>query len=147
MAKSTKSSSPLANLPAHIQLVAEAAQSKKATGLTVLDLRKAGAFADFFVICSGQNTRQVKAIVDAIDEQLRKAGQRPSHIEGYDRAEWVLMDCFDFIVHVFTPTTRSFYGLERLWGEAIEIDLSKEDTSPPATAPQASPKRVRRASR
>ncbi len=127
MAKSSKSQSPLAALPREIRTVVEAAQSKKAQGLTVLDLRKAAAFADFFVICSGQTGRQVTAIVEAIEEALRKDGVRPSDVEGYERAEWVLMDCFDFIVHVFTPQTRAFYGLERLWGAAIEIDLSHEE--------------------
>lgn len=148
MAKSPKSQSPLAALPAHIRTVVEAARSKKAVGLTVLDLRAAGAFADFFVIGSGQTGRQVKAIVDAIEEALRKDGMRPSHVEGYERAEWVLIDCFDFLIHVFTPQTRAFYGLERLWGEAVEIDLS-EDETPAKAAParDAAPPAVKRARR
>jgi ribosome-associated protein len=152
MAKSSKSHASPAALPDHIMTVVEAARAKKAVGLTVLDLRSAGAFADFFVICSGQTGRQVKAIVDAIEEALKKAGVRPSHIEGYERAEWILVDCFDFIVHVFTPQTRTFYSLERLWGEAVEINLSDEDTDAPSTAtrPVEAPrapraKRVRRA--
>ena len=131
--------------------VVEAARAKKAVGLTVLDLRSASAFADFFVICSGQTGRQVKAIADAIEEALKKAGVRPSHIEGYEHAEWVLVDCFDFIVHVFTPQTRTFYSLERLWGEAVEINLSDDATDalskaihPVETPRAARPKRVRR---
>ena len=93
-----------------------AAQDKKALDVVVLDLRQTPAFTDFFVLCSGANQRQVKAIADAVEDTLRAAKVRPAHIEGYDRAEWVLMDFFSFIVHVFTPQTREFYSLERLWG-------------------------------
>jgi len=107
-----------------------AALDKKASDVVLLDLRKTPAFTDYFVLCSGQSTRQVKAIADAIEEALRAAKVRPAHIEGYDRAEWVLMDYFTFIVHVFTPQTRAFYSLERLWGDAERIEVS--DEPPPA---------------
>src|SRR5687768_708686 len=100
-----------------------AALDKKASDVVVLDLRNTPAFTDFFVLCSGNNQRQVKAIADAVQETLREAKVRPAHVEGYDRAEWVLMDFFSFIVHVFTPQTRAFYGLERLWGDAERIDV------------------------
>jgi ribosome-associated protein len=103
-----------------------AALDKKATDVVVLDLRQTPAFTDFFVLCSGQNPRQVKAIAEAVEETLRAAKVRPSHIEGYDRAEWVLMDFFTFIVHVFTPQTRAFYSLERLWGDAERIEMGDE---------------------
>ncbi len=109
------------DLPGEIQEAARAAQDKKALDLTVLDLRSASAFTDFFLICSGQNARQVKAIADAVEATLLKARTRPAHVEGYDRAEWVLLDYFDFIVHVFTPATREFYALDRLWGSAQRI--------------------------
>jgi ribosome-associated protein len=101
-----------------------AALDKKALDVVVLDLRNTSAFTDFFVLCSGLNQRQVKAIADAVEEALRAAKVRPAHIEGYDRAEWVLMDFFNFIVHVFTPQTREFYSLERLWGDAERIEVS-----------------------
>jgi ribosome-associated protein len=101
-----------------------AALDKKALDVVVLDLRQTPAFTDFFVLCSGQNQRQVKAIADAVEEALRTAKVRPAHVEGYDRAEWVLMDFFSFIVHVFTPQTREFYSLERLWGDAQRIEVS-----------------------
>jgi len=104
--------------PEPIELALGAAFAKKASAVTVLDLRQAAAFTDFFVICTGQNPRQVKAVADAVEEALRKAHVRPAHIEGYGRAEWVLIDCFDFVVHVFTPDTREFYALDRLWGGA-----------------------------
>ena len=106
-----------------------AALDKKALDVVVLDLRHTPAFTDFFVLCSGQNQRQVKAIVDAVEEALRASKVRPAHIEGYDRAEWVLMDYFNFIVHVFAPQTRAFYSLERLWGDAERIDVIDEPTA------------------
>jgi ribosome-associated protein len=111
----------------------KAALDKKALEVVVLDLRDTPAFTDFFVLCSGANPRQVKAIADAVEEALREANVRPAHIEGYDRAEWVLMDFFSFIVHVFTPVTREFYALERLWGDAKRIDVSEA----PAEGPKA----------
>ena len=112
-------------LPTEVSRAVQAALDKKALEVVVLDLRKTPAFTDFFVLCSGQNQRQVKAIADAVEEGLRAAKVRPSHIEGYDRAEWVLMDFFTFIVHVFTPQTRAFYALERLWGDAERIEISE----------------------
>jgi ribosome-associated protein len=103
-----------------------AALDKKASDVVILDLRNTPAFTDFFVLCSGQSTRQVKAIVDAVEETLRAAKIRPAHVEGYDRAEWILMDYFTFIVHVFTPQTRAFYSLERLWGDAKRIEVGDD---------------------
>ncbi|MFN8060998.1 MAG: ribosome silencing factor [Vicinamibacterales bacterium] len=123
MTRTEKAASPLDTLPSPIVTAVEAALAKKASHVTVLDLRKGGAFADYFVIGSGQTSRQVTAIVDAIEEALKAEGIRPSHIEGYERADWVLMDYFDFIVHVFTPQMRAFYGLERLWGSAVQHDI------------------------
>lgn len=118
------SESPLAHLPAELQEVIHAASSKKAANIIVLDLRKGPAFTDFFVICSGQTSRQAQAIVDAIEETLRKSRQlKPSHVEGQNGSDWVLLDYFDFIVHVFTPETREFYALERLWGSAERIEI------------------------
>ena len=102
-----------------------AALDKKASDVVLLDLRSTPAFTDYFVLCSGQSTRQVKAIVDAVEDALRASKVRPAHIEGYDRAEWVLMDYFTFIVHVFTPQTRAFYSLERLWGDAERIEVTE----------------------
>jgi ribosome-associated protein len=110
-------------LPAQIDRAVHAAEDKKAHGLVVLDLRKAAGFADFFVICSGTNARQIRAIADAVMESLAADGTKPAHVEGYDRSEWVLIDYFDFIVHVFAPETRMFYGLERLWGSAERIEF------------------------
>lgn len=103
-----------------------AALDKKAGDVVVLDLRGTPAFTDFFLLCSGNNQRQVQTIADAIQEALRAVKLRPSHVEGYDRADWILMDFFSFVVHVFTPQTRAFYSLERLWGDAERIEISEE---------------------
>jgi ribosome-associated protein len=113
-------------IPADITRAVRAALDKKATNVVILDLRHTPAFTDFFVLCSGQNARQVKAIADSVEDTLREAGVRPAHVEGYDRADWILMDFFTFIVHVFAPHTRDFYGLERLWGDADRIEMSDE---------------------
>jgi ribosome-associated protein len=111
-----------ARIPQDVQMAIRACEDKQAVDLQVLDLRKAAGFTDFFVICSGTNPRQIRAIADAVLEALGAEGLKPAHIEGYDRSEWVLLDYFDFIVHVFAPETRVFYGLERLWGSAEQID-------------------------
>ena len=111
-------------LPAQITTAISAAEDKKAIDLVVMDLRKAAGFTDYFVICSGANARQVRAIADAVVERLGEDGAKPAHVEGYERSEWVLLDYFDFIVHVFGTETRMFYGLERLWGSAERVEVS-----------------------
>jgi len=121
MAKIEKRRKP--RLPAQVDRAIRAAEDKKAIDLTVLDLRKAAGFTDFFVICSGTNPRQIRAIADSVMETLAEDGVKPAHVEGYDRSDWVLLDYFDFIVHVFAPETRMFYGLERLWGSAERIEV------------------------
>ena len=126
MMKTEKRRAPK-RLTGDIGRAVRAALDKQALDVVLLDLRHTPAFTDYFLLCSGQNTRQVKAIADAVEEVLRAAKVRPSHIEGYDRAEWVLMDYFSFIVHVFTPQTRTFYSLERLWGDAERIEVSDEE--------------------
>jgi ribosome-associated protein len=123
MAKSEKRRKTT-RLPAQIERAIGAAEDKKALDLIVLDLRKAAGFTDFFVIASGANGRQVRAIADAVMESLAADGVKPAHVEGYDRSEWILLDYFDFIVHVFAPETRMFYGLERLWGNAERIEVA-----------------------
>jgi ribosome-associated protein len=105
-----------------------AAQEKKAFDLVVLDLRKAGGFTDYFVICTGNNPRQISAIADSIRETLKKdLGERPTLAEGVDRSEWILLDYFNFVVHVFSRECRSFYGLERLWGNAERIEFPDQE--------------------
>ena len=111
------------DLPEPIRQIVRAMEDKKALDVVVLDLRATGAFTDYFVVGSGRSTRQVKAIVDAVGKRLRAIDARPTHVEGYANAEWVLMDCFDVIVHVFTRATRELYDLERLWGAATRIEI------------------------
>jgi len=115
-----------AQIPEHIQLSVRAAEDKKAEHVVVLDLRKAAGFTDYFVICSGNNARQIRAIADAVMDALAAEGTKPAHVEGYDRSEWVLLDYFDFVVHIFARETRLFYGLERLWGNAERIEVSAD---------------------
>ncbi len=110
--------------PADLESAVRAADAKKASDIVVLDLRDSAAFTDYFVICSGQNARQITAIADAVMDMLAARGMKPAHVEGYERSEWVLIDYFDFVVHVFSPETRLFYGLERLWGNAEPVPFS-----------------------
>jgi ribosome-associated protein len=110
-------------LPPEVTAAIEAARDKKAFNIVVLNLRKTSAFTDYFVLCTGRTVRQVTAIADAVQEALRARKLRPAHVEGYDRAEWVLMDYFDLLIHIFTPSTREFYALDRLWGQADRIEI------------------------
>jgi len=111
------------NLPEPLHTVIGAMEDKKAFDIVVLDLRSTGAFTDVFIVCSGQSSRQVKAIADVIGARLKAEGQQPAHVEGYDHAEWVLMDCFDVVIHIFTQEARRDYDLERLWGSATRIEV------------------------
>ena len=111
-------------LPKQIQTVVTAMQNRKATGVIVLDLRKSAAFTDFFVICSAANPRQVQAIADSVEDALKAEKQVPALVEGYARAEWVLVDYFNFVVHVFSRHARDFYGLDRLWGNAVRTEFA-----------------------
>ena len=109
-------------LPREVDRAVRAAEDKKAVDVVVLDLRKAAGFTDYFVICSGTNPRQIRAIADSIMEALAAEDARPAHVEGYDRSEWILLDYFDFVVHIFAPETRVFYDLERLWGSGKRVE-------------------------
>ena len=101
-----------------------AAQDRKAEDVVVLDLRKAGGFTDFFVICTGNNPRHITAIADAVRDTLKKQlDERPALAEGVDKSEWILLDYFNFVVHIFSRECRSFYALERLWGAADRIEF------------------------
>ncbi|HKW57190.1 MAG TPA: ribosome silencing factor [Candidatus Acidoferrum sp.] len=115
------------SLPQGVRLAVEAAQNKKASGITVLDLSGVGAFTDFFVICTGFSTPQVQAICEEIEEQLEKHLNRaPRHREGYSSAEWALLDFGGFIVHVFSEEARRYYDLERLWRASPKLEIPDE---------------------
>jgi len=121
-------------VPTEVGEALRAAQSKQASDIVLLDLRGTGAFTDHFVICSARNRRQAKAIADAVQESLRASGGRRPIVEGYARGDWILLDCFDFVIHVFTPDMRAFYDLERLWGGAVRMaidDPAAEVRRPP----------------
>ncbi|MFN2493018.1 MAG: ribosome silencing factor [Pyrinomonadaceae bacterium] len=107
-------------------LALHGASEKKAVDIAVLDLREIASFTDYFIITSGNNERQVQAISDGVVEILKKAGTPVARIEGYKKAEWILLDYGDFVVHVFEEKARRFYDLERLWREARRVDLPPE---------------------
>ena len=117
-------STPLAELDPEIRLAIDCADEKKAFDVIALDLRDIASFTDFFIIASGANQRQVQAIADEINEQLKKQlSVRPLRVEGYNTAEWLLLDYGDFIVHVFNKESREFYDLARLWRDARPVQL------------------------
>ncbi len=106
-----------------------ACREKKADEITVLEMEKgSGAFTDYFVVCSGTNPRQIQAISDEVEERLEKAGLHPTHVEGYNQAEWVLLDYVDFVVHVFSEKARKYYDLERLWKSAKRMEAGELET-------------------
>ncbi len=110
------------DLRRQIALVIAACESKKAETTAVLDMRVVTmGFTDYFVITSGSNPRQIQAISDEVELKLAQAGARPTHVEGYQQAEWVLLDYVDFVVHVFSERARKFYDLERLWRSAPRV--------------------------
>ena len=116
-----------AELDERLRLALHAADEKKAHDLVVLDLREVASFTDYFAIASGTNVRQVQAVADAVQEQLRKQlGVKPARVEGYNTAEWILLDYGDFIFHVFEEKSRRFYDLERLWRDAARVPLPAE---------------------
>ena len=92
----------------------------------MLDLTGITSFADFFVICTGSNQRQVQAIADEVGLRLKRAGELPISVEGYDQAEWVLADYGDLLVHIFSPKAREYYSLERLWRGAKMVEIPAE---------------------
>ena len=109
-----------------------AADSKKANAIVVLDVQPLSSVADRFLICNGASDRQIKAIVDAITEELSKCGEKPLAIEGYQQGTWVLIDCADLVLHIFDEDTRQFYNLERLWHQAARLKVAGlTDTTAP----------------
>ena len=116
-------SSDLSDFDERIRRTINAAWEKKALEMTVLDLREIASFTDYFVIATGTNRRQVQAISDEVVDQLKHSGTRAARVEGYQTAEWILVDYGDFVVHVFDEKARRFYDLERLWREASRVDV------------------------
>ena len=108
--------------------VCSAIEGKKSERILVLDIRQVSSFTDYFVLCHGNNQKHIQAIASAVREVL-KAEAHPDHIEGYDRADWVLMDYIDFVVHIFSEPTRRFYNIEKLWSDGVEIKLKAQRVS------------------
>ena len=102
-------------------LCAKAASDKKAEDIIILDVRKISSIADYFIICTAASTRQIKAVYENIDKAVSAAGESPYHIEGTDSSQWVLIDCFDVVIHIFNEESRNYYSLERLWGDAPRV--------------------------
>jgi len=118
---------PFSELDPELQLAIKCAADKKAIDIVGLDLRDIASFTEFFVIATGNNQRQVQAIADEINEQLKKQLQtRPVRIEGYSSAEWVLLDYGDFVFHIFNGEAREFYDLARLWRDARKVDIPSD---------------------
>ncbi len=109
-------------VPPSVAAAFHAADSKKAIGIKILDLRAVTSFTDYFVICSGSNPRQNHAISDEIGARLAELGEKPSSTEGYESASWILMDYGDFVVHIFSEDARQYYDLERLWSMAEAVE-------------------------
>jgi ribosome-associated protein len=117
------------SLPLSLDLAlaaASAASSKQANDVCVLDVSQPLVISDYFVICSGSNDRQVRAIAQEIERVCRDRGLRPAHREGAEAARWILLDFVDFIVHVFIEEERAFYNLERLWQDAPVVARSDD---------------------
>ena len=127
-----------------VALAVKAIEGKKGEDVVILEMdRNSGAFTDYFVVCSGTNPRQIQAIADDVQKNLSEAGQRPNSVEGYNQAEWVLLDYVDFVLHVFSERARKFYDLERLWKSARKLsaaDLAKK----PAARKQPAAKKTKK---
>jgi ribosome-associated protein len=106
-----------------VRSAVRAADEKKAQNIVVLRLSAITEFTDYFVICTGNSSRQTQAIADEIVERLKMSGVRPLNTEGYKNAEWILIDFGSFVVHIFTEESRRFYDLERLWRDAERVEI------------------------
>ena len=108
-----------------LKIALKAADDKKAYDLLALDISGIASFASYFIFCTGDSSRQIQAVADEIEKQLRDAGIRPSHVEGYQNSEWILMDYFDLVIHIFSKNARAFYDLERLWRDGKKLNAQK----------------------
>lgn len=113
------------DMPPEVRQAARCALDRKASDVTVLDLRNLSPATDFFVVATGRSDVQVRAIADHVLDSAKAAGSRPNHVEGLDHARWVLLDYIDYVVHVFHPAVRDFYRLEELWGDAQAMVLEE----------------------
>jgi len=107
-----------------LKIAINAADDKKAYDLVVLDISEIASFANYFLFCTGDSSRQIQAIADEVEQQLKESGIRPAHVEGYRNAEWILMDYMDLVIHIFSKNARAYYDLERLWRDGKKLDTS-----------------------
>jgi len=107
-----------------LKIAVNAADDKKANDLVVLDISGIASFASHFLLCTGDSSRQMQAIADEVEKRLKATGIRPSHVEGYQNSEWILMDYLDLVIHIFSKTARVYYDLERLWRDGKKLDVS-----------------------
>ena len=108
-----------------VRVAADGILDKKGEDLVVLDLTEVTPLTDFFIICTGNNSRQIRTIAEEVEAKVKEAfGVSPRSVEGLGDMSWVLMDYVDFVVHIFMPETRDFYSLERLWGDAARLEIS-----------------------
>lgn len=112
------------------KLIANLIKSKKGYDIKIIDLRKVSTIADFFIICSADSDRQVKAIAEEIEDKLLEQRIKCSNKEGYETLNWILLDYFDVIVHVFKNEARNYYNLEKFWGDAPVIDVEDKPEKP-----------------
>ncbi len=115
-----------------IALAVRALDSKKGKDIKVLYTADQTTLADYFVICTGTSNTQVKALSDAVEDAMTKAGEEPHHVEGHRGGQWTLLDYSAIVVHVFTEEAREFYALERLWSDATPVDLDEYLIKPEA---------------
>ena len=108
-----------------LKIAVIAADDKKAHDLVALDISGIASFASYFLLCTGDSSRQMQAIADEVEKRLKAIGIRPSHMEGYQNSEWILMDYLDMVVHIFSKTARVYYDLERLWRDGKKLDIDK----------------------
>lgn len=115
-----------------IALAVRALDAKKGKDIKVLYTADQTTLADYFVICTGTSNTQVKALSDAVEDAMTKAGEEPHHVEGHRGGQWTLLDYSAIVVHVFTEEAREFYALERLWSDATSVDLDEYLIKPEA---------------
>ena len=109
-----------------VEIALKAAVDQKSLDVRSLDLEGISSIASYFIIASGTSERHVKGIADKIRLELSKEGYKPAHLDGYDNAEWIVMDYLDFFVHIFYEPTRQFYEFDKLWENAKPVELPRE---------------------
>jgi len=123
-----------AQIRSQVASAVRACEDKKGEEISILEMdTTSSAFTDYFIICTGKNPRQIQAIADEVELRLKREGTRANQMEGYQQADWVLIDYVDFVVHVFSDASRKFYDLERLWKSARKVTLA-DLKKPPARA-------------